>query len=100
VALLALGAWWVDRRPHAPHRTLDYLSDRSFGVFLAHPPVLWALLGVAGGLLNAWPPFTGVLVAYPIVALGALAIADASRRSVLSLPLAGRPRSTLRKNIP
>jgi peptidoglycan/LPS O-acetylase OafA/YrhL len=100
VALLALGAWWVDRRPHAPHRTLDYLSDRSFGVFLAHPLVLWALFGVAGGLLNAWPPFTGVLVAYPIVALGALAIADASRRSVLSLPLAGRPRSTLRKNIP
>lgn len=99
-ALLAIGAWWVDRRPTARHRTLDYLSDRSFGVFLAHPLVLWALLGVAGGILNTWPPLVATLVAYPIVALGALGIADAARRSILSLPLAGRPRAARRKNIP
>ncbi|NNC11158.1 acyltransferase [Planctomonas sp. JC2975] len=100
VALLAIGAWWVDRRPEDPHRTLDYLSDRSFGVFLAHPLVLWLLLLVAGGLLNSWPPLVSTIVAYPIVALGALGIADVARRSILSLPLAGRPRSTRRKNIP
>jgi peptidoglycan/LPS O-acetylase OafA/YrhL len=100
VALLAIGAWWVDRRPDAAHSTLDYLSDRSFGVFLAHPLVLWVLLELAGGILNSWPPVLSAVVAYPIVALGALGIADVSRRSILSLPLAGRPRATRRKNIP
>jgi len=100
VALLAIGAWWVDRNPSAPHRALDYLSDRSFGVFLAHPLVLWTLLGLTGALLGSWPPLISTLVAYPIVALGALGIADGARRSILSLPLAGRPRTSRRKNNP
>jgi peptidoglycan/LPS O-acetylase OafA/YrhL len=100
VALMALGAWWVDRRPDAHHRTLDYLSDRSFGVFLAHPLVLWALLGIVGGFVSGWPPVLVALAAYPIVALGALAIADGARRSILSLPLAGRPHTARLKNIP
>ncbi|GAB3390771.1 acyltransferase [Humibacter soli] len=100
VALMAIGAWWIDRRADAPHRTLDYLSDRSFGVFLAHPLVLWALLAVAGSLFDSWPPVVVALVAYPIVALGALGIADGARRSILSLPLAGRRHTPRLKNTP
>lgn len=88
--LLAVGTWWADRHPGSRHPGLSYASDRSFGVFLAHPLILWLVLLLAGGLLDALPPGIAALVAYPVVAGGALLIADLARRSPLSLPLAGR----------
>ena len=91
--LLAAGTWWVDRRgPDAEHRLLDYLSDRSFGVFLAHPLVLWVVLTSFSALIAGWPAAVAAVLVYAIVVVGALLIADLARRSPLSLALAGRPR--------
>jgi peptidoglycan/LPS O-acetylase OafA/YrhL len=88
--LLALGCWCVDRRPGASHPALDHLADRSFGVYLAHPLVLWAVLSLGDRWLTAWGPVVAAVVVYPVVVAGAFLIAEAARRTPLSLPLAGR----------
>jgi peptidoglycan/LPS O-acetylase OafA/YrhL len=95
LGFLALGSWWADRRvPDSPFsRGVDRVSDRSFGIFLVHPMVLWVLLWVG----NDWVPGHIVdpwltLVAYLVVIAVSYAIADLARRSPLSLPLAGRRR--------
>jgi peptidoglycan/LPS O-acetylase OafA/YrhL len=93
LGFLAVGTWWADRRrPQGRFaRGVDRVSDRSFGVFLAHPLVLWVLLWVGAD----WVPDTIAkpwltLVAYVIVVLVSYVIADLARRTPLSLPLAGR----------
>ncbi len=95
LALAALGSVWAERR--RPGQLLDRAlrvgSDRSFGVYLVHPAVLWLLLWSGG----RWLPhhlhgFWLALIAYLLTVGGALAVTEALRRSPLSLALTGRPR--------
>jgi peptidoglycan/LPS O-acetylase OafA/YrhL len=93
LGFLAIGTWWADRRtPGSPFaRAVDRVSDRSFGIFLVHPLLIWILLWVGGD----WVPNTIAkpwltLLVYLIVVLVAYVIADIARRTPLSLPLAGR----------
>ena len=93
LGFLAVGTWWADRRRPGSRfaRGVDRVSDRSFGIFLSHPLVLWILLWVGGDWVpdNVSKPWL-TLVAYVVVILIAYLIADLSRRTPLSLPLAGR----------
>jgi peptidoglycan/LPS O-acetylase OafA/YrhL len=93
LGFLAAGTWWADRRrPESRFaRGVDRVSDRSFGIFLSHPLVLWVLLWVGGDWVPdhvAKPWLTPV--AYLIVILVSYLVADTARRTPLSLPLAGR----------
>ena len=93
LGFLAFGTWWADRRDPASRsaRWVDVVSDRSFGIFLSHPLVLWVLLWVGGGWVEATVPKPWLTpVVYVVVVLIAFGIADLARRTPLSLPLAGR----------
>lgn len=98
LGLLALGSLWSDhRKPHGfLARTIALGSDRSFGIFLSHPLVLWTILLLGNHWLSSnvakpWLTF----VTYILVIIGAIAVTEVARRTPLSLPLAGRPfRST------
>jgi peptidoglycan/LPS O-acetylase OafA/YrhL len=93
LGFLAFGTWWADRRDPTSRsaRWVDVVSDRSFGIFLSHPLVLWVLLWIGGGWVDATIPKPWLTpFAYVIVVLVAFVIADLSRRTLLSLPLAGR----------
>lgn len=93
LGFLAFGTWWADRRdPASPSaHALDLISDRSFGIFLSHPLVLWVLLWIGGDWVESVIPTPWLTpVAYVIVVVVAFGIADLSRRTPLSLPLAGR----------
>jgi peptidoglycan/LPS O-acetylase OafA/YrhL len=101
LGFLAVGTWWADRRRPGSRfaRAVDRVSDRSFGIFLSHPLVLWVLLWVGGDWVpdNVSKPWL-TLVAYVVVILVAYLIADLSRRTPLSLPLAGRRFAPSRKD--
>jgi peptidoglycan/LPS O-acetylase OafA/YrhL len=103
-ALLAGGLLWSDRG--ARHRKFFAAgSASSFGIYLAHPLVLQALLalasvtGVLAAVRNA-PAGLEVLVllavAVPIIYGVSWVIASAARRSPLSLMLTGREYSRRR----
>ncbi|BDZ47766.1 acyltransferase [Frondihabitans sucicola] len=94
LGFLALGTWWSDRRNPESRiaRAVTVVSDRSFGIFLAHPMVLWLLLWVGGGWVPAHVPKPWLtLVAYVVVVLLAYVISTVARRTPASLALAGRP---------
>jgi peptidoglycan/LPS O-acetylase OafA/YrhL len=95
LGFLALGTWWADRRDPTTRfaRGIDETSDLSFGIFLAHPLVLWVLLWIGSGWVVATIPRPWLtLVAYVVVVAGATAISFVARRTPLSLELTGRPR--------
>ena len=99
LGLLAIGTLWADRRTEGSRtsKVVDLGSDRSFGIFLAHPLVLWALLEIGGGWFArkiATPWLT--LVMYMLVVIGAILVTEVARRSPLSLALTGRPFRTAR----
>jgi peptidoglycan/LPS O-acetylase OafA/YrhL len=92
--LVALSTLWTERRRDGDRttRTLAVLSDRSFGVFLVHPAVLWVVLWADGHWLPnhlgaPWLTF----VAYLFTVVGALAATEVFRRIPVSLALTGRP---------
>jgi len=94
LGFLAIGSWWAERRRPGSvvARGVDVASDRSFGIFLSHPLVLWILLWVGGDWVPdhvAKPWLTPV--AYVVVLVGAIGITELARRSPVSLPLTGRP---------
>jgi peptidoglycan/LPS O-acetylase OafA/YrhL len=91
VGLLALGARWADRRraDSVPSRVVAWASDRSFGIFLAHPLVLSALLA-GGWFTGVVPEWAQLPIAYVVVLGGAIGITEVARRSPLSLALTGR----------
>jgi peptidoglycan/LPS O-acetylase OafA/YrhL len=94
LGFLALGTWWADRRDPTSRlaRGVDEASDLSFGIFLAHPLVLWVLLWAGSDWAVASIPRPWLtLVAYVVVVIGATAISFAARRTPLSLELTGRP---------
>jgi peptidoglycan/LPS O-acetylase OafA/YrhL len=94
--LLAIGTIWDDRRTAGSRwdRGLAVASDRSFGVFLVHPLILWCVLQVQA---RWWHVPCGPALsvgAYLVVVVGSLVFADAVRHTRLSLPLTGRRRLT------
>ena len=92
VGLLSIGAAWADRRRDGSmtSRAVAWASDRSFGIFLSHPLVLWLLL-LGGGFAAAVPTPWRTAVAYVVVVAGAVGITEALRRTPLSPALTGRP---------
>ncbi|WP_243063013.1 acyltransferase [Humibacter sp. RRB41] len=105
LGFLAIGTWWADRRRKESFmaRTVDLASDRSFGIFLAHPMVIWVLLWVGDDWLEHTVPTPWLtLVTYVLVIIGAVLITEIARRTPLSLALTGRrysPRAHHRKQI-
>ena len=94
LAFLAVGTWWADRRVPGSRfaKSVDVASDRSFGIFLAHPFFIWILLWIGNDwFLNTVPKPWLTLVIYILVVAGAWGVTEFARRTPLSLPLAGRP---------
>jgi peptidoglycan/LPS O-acetylase OafA/YrhL len=96
IGLLTVGAIWADlRHPTSrPSRFVEWASDRSFGVYLAHPLVIWlVLLGPwFDDVVPAWLRFPAL---YCCAAVGAMIISDALRRTPASMPFTGRSWSRL-----
>lgn len=93
VGFLAIGARWADRRrPGSPvARFVDYASDRSFGIFLSHPFLIWILLFGDSWLEAVVPRPWLTLVTYLLVVVLSVAVTEAFRWTPLSVPLTGRP---------
>lgn len=91
-AFLALGTAWTERRAGGPaSRFVEGASDRSFGVFLVHPAILWALTvaGATSPAAQLAPPWSSV-AAYVVTVIGSLALVEVLQRTPLSLALTGR----------
>ncbi|RKR76514.1 acyltransferase [Frondihabitans australicus] len=94
LGFLAFGTWWADRRVEGSSlaRGVAVVSDRSFGIFLAHPMILWLMLFVGDDWVEGHVPTPWLtLVCYVIVVLLAYGISTVARRTPVSLPLAWRP---------
>lgn len=93
VGFLAVGATWADRRVAGSRlaKVVDYASDRSFGIFLSHPLVIWLLLYGSSPLEALVPRPWLTLVTYLLVVVLSVAITEAFRWTPLSVPLTGRP---------
>lgn len=97
-AFWAVGAAWSDRRAGGPgSRFVERASDRSFGVFLVHPVILWVLTlnapdSVVGQLPAPWSSVAACLVAV----VGSLLIVEVLRMTRLSLVLTGKQRARRR----
>jgi peptidoglycan/LPS O-acetylase OafA/YrhL len=89
LSLVTTAGW----RPGGPaRRVLAYASDRSFGIFLAHPLVLAGLLSIAGGWVPAVGPGATLAALYLGTVVGSVLLADVLRRLPVSAALTGRPR--------
>lgn len=93
LGFLAIGAGWADRRVPGSvlARVIDYGSDRSFGIFLSHPLVIWLLLYGDSPLEQLVPKPWLTLVTYVLVVVLSVAITELFRWTPLSVPLTGRP---------
>ncbi len=85
---LVVTAGW---RPGGPaRRALAYASDRSFGIFLAHPLVLAGLLWVAGARVAVLGSGVGLAALYLGTVVASVVLADVLRRLPVSWALTGR----------
>jgi peptidoglycan/LPS O-acetylase OafA/YrhL len=94
IGLLALGTLWADRRrPGLVSGAIRVGSDRSFGIFLAHPLVVALLLWAGDGWLAKHLPTPLPLtpVIYVLTVIGTVLVVELFRRGPFSLPLTGRP---------
>jgi peptidoglycan/LPS O-acetylase OafA/YrhL len=94
LGFLAIGSLWAERRVASTRfsRLVNVASDRSFGIFLSHPLVLWLILLAGDGWVAAHiPDPLRTLVVYLGVLVGAVIITEIARRTPASLPLTGRP---------
>ena len=94
LGFLAVGTWWADRRIAGSRfaKGVDIASDRSFGIFLAHPFFIWILLWIGNDwFISVVPKPWLTLVIYVLVVAGAWGVTEIARRTPLSIPLAGRP---------
>lgn len=94
LGFLAVGTKWADQRVAGSRmaRLVDTASDRSFGIFLAHPLMIWLLLLAGGGWLADTIPSPWLsVVLYVLVVIATVALVEIVRRTPLSLPLTGRP---------
>lgn len=105
VCLFALGLWWTKKLARRDLERLERASDVSFGVFLAHPMLLAALLALAAplGLSAAVATLPSGIVELliaaglvPFVYLVTFWCVAALRVTPLSLWLTGRPRTPRR----
>ncbi len=87
VAVCAL--FWAAGTAWRP-RWVARASDRSFGVFLVHPAILWAL--TVGGTVELIPAPWSSVVAYAVAVGGSLLIVEVLRRTPLCLVLTGKSR--------
>jgi peptidoglycan/LPS O-acetylase OafA/YrhL len=94
-ALLALGVGWAARRGAGPgSRAVEIGSDRSFGVFLVHPMVLWALtLGPSAWLSTHVSALSSTVITIAATVLASLLVVEVLRHSPLSMALTGKRRS-------
>ncbi|WP_188316330.1 acyltransferase [Solihabitans fulvus] len=95
LGLYALGCAWARQANPPGARALSWASDASFGIFLAHPAILQFVttelgLGVDGG--SSHSGITRLLLAVGLTLVGSALLVSLLRRTVLSLPLVGRPR--------
>ncbi len=93
-ALYALGSWWsTHRRPHgwASH-VINYASDRSFGIFLAHPLVLDGLLTPFRTLAEAIGPLASLILLYLATIAGTVLLTELLRHLPGSRAITGRAR--------
>lgn len=92
-ALFALGVTWAARRGTGPgSRAVEIGSDYSFGVFLVHPMVVWALTHGPSEWLSRHVSALGanvIVLAATIVV--SLLVVEVLRHSPLSLVLTGKP---------
>ncbi len=94
-ALFALGVAWSARRGGGPgSRAVEISSDRSFGVFLVHPMVLWALtLGPLAWLSTRVSALGSTVIAIAVTVVVSLLVVEVLRHSPLSMVLTGKRRS-------
>ncbi|HWE53993.1 MAG TPA: acyltransferase [Acidimicrobiales bacterium] len=92
IAVYLIGSKWA-AGARRNQRTIEVLSDASFGVYLAHPLVLQVLTDYFGfgNLGQKLSPVLATVLGYAITAGGATLISLAARRTPLSLALSGRP---------
>ena len=90
--LYCFGTIWQQRRipGSVPDKVLRTASDRSFGIYLAHPLALSALLPTIAPA--SWPGFPRVLFAYAMTVAGTIFVVEVLRRSPISLITTGRNR--------
>lgn len=91
----AIGNVWSERRGSGGlSRFVERASDRSFGVFLVHPIILWLLtVGDSSSLASHVPAPLSSLVVYLVAVTGSLGFVELARRGRLSLALTGKRRS-------
>jgi len=95
-ALLGLG-WAAGRDGRSP-RWVTWASERSFGVFLVHPVILFVLTveGASAPLADLPRPLPTVGV-YLVAVGGSLALVALIRRTPLRMPLTGKPSDRRRR---
>jgi peptidoglycan/LPS O-acetylase OafA/YrhL len=95
-AVYTVGIRWADRRGDGSSvgsRWVERASNRSFGVFLVHPLILWALtVGGPSSPAGKLPAPLSSIVVFPIAVFGSLLIVELLRRTPLSMTLTGKPR--------
>ncbi|HEY2202959.1 MAG TPA: acyltransferase [Pseudonocardia sp.] len=92
LGFFALGLRWADRRGDGPRsRLVERAADRSFGVFLVHPFILWLLTAGGAAAPAMWLPLPwSSVAAYVVATLGSLVLVEGLRLTPLSLPLTGK----------
>ncbi|HSZ31111.1 MAG TPA: acyltransferase, partial [Pseudonocardiaceae bacterium] len=93
-ALFALGVTWAAQRGAGlGSRAVEIGSDRSFGVFLVHPMVLWALTLGSSAWLSAHVSTLGsTIIAFVTTVVVSLLVVEVLRHSPLSIVLTGKRR--------
>lgn len=97
-----LGLVWAGRREGRSPRWVTWASDRSFGVFLVHPAILWAastaltVAGPSSPTANLPSPLPTVVV-YVAAVVGSLAVVELLRATALRMPLTGKPSDRRRR---
>ncbi|MHA6803681.1 acyltransferase [Salinifilum ghardaiensis] len=92
--LYAVGSWWAaHRRPgDRASRVITYASERSFGIFLAHPLVLDALLAPFRALAATIGPLASLALLYLATIAGTALLTELLRHLPGSRALTGRAR--------
>ena len=87
-----LGLVWARARGGRAPRWVGWASERSFGVFLVHPVILWAMTveGPSAPAVALPPPLPTVVV-YLVAVAGSLALVALFRATPLRMPLTGKP---------
>jgi surface polysaccharide O-acyltransferase-like enzyme len=85
------GLIWARSRDGQAPRWVGWASERSFGVFLVHPVILWAMTveGPAAPAADLPPPLPTIVV-YVVAVLGSLVLVELFRATPLRMPLTGK----------